>query len=463
MDHKEIARAIAASAQKAGYKALVVGGFVRDMVMGHGPNDLDIELYNSGSVEKAIAFAESIADGGKVDALGKPFGILSFRFGGVDIDLSLPRRENKVGRGHKGFLVEPDPTMTPMEAASRRDFTFNALSWNPLTDEILDFWGGVRDATSRLLRHTTAYFVQDPLRVLRGMQFCGRKCLVAHGDTVNLCRALLPEYEDLSLERIWYEWQKWAEKSIVPSAGLQFLRRTKWLSLYPALNDMVECAQAVSHHPEGTAWDHTLYAVNAMADICADRGIEGEDKAVLIFAALLHDVGKPLTSEYNEEKGRITAYGHDKAGGPIAREFLESIGAPEHIIERVVPLVEGHMRHVNFHTGGTVSKRHARRLAKDLHPATIEEWAMVVEADMNARPPLDGGLPEAAQEILAFAEELRIADSKPKPILMGRHLIEMCWAPGPEFGSILDAAYEAQLDGEFDDVQSAIEWLKEDK
>lgn len=236
---------------------------------------------------------------------------------------------------------------------------------------------------------------------------------------------------------------------------------TGWLHLYPELSDLVGCEQDKSHHPEGEAFTHTLLAIDAMTVICDREVITGEDKVVLVLAALLHDVGKPSTSEFNEEKGRITSYGHDTAGVPIAERFLKSIGAPQGIIDRVLPLVACHMRHVNFHTGGKVVKRHARRLANDLQPATVKEWALVVEADANGRTPRQGGLPESAKEMLRLARELEIEDAAPKPILMGRHLIDLGMTPGPQFGGILREAYEAQLDGAFEDLAGAIRWQGE--
>ena len=452
----ETAHRSALAAAKRGWRVLIVGGYVRDTIARRKPDDIDLEVYGDFTAAELQAFLEGFDP--NVSAVGASFGVFKLTVDGVDIDVSVPRRENKAGRGHKGFIVEPDPTMTPEEAASRRDFTMNAMALDPLTGELIDPFGGADDIKANRLRHTSDKFTEDPLRVLRGMQFCGRFVLVVARETRALCYSLKSEYNALSKERIWGEWRKWAEKSEMPSFGLDFLAET-WLELYPELFEIVTLAQNPEYHPEGDVWEHTLFTVDAMAEICDRDGIAGEDRVVLVLAALCHDLGKASTTEWNEEKGKITSYNHDTAGEAPTRSFLNRIGAPKHIVERIVPLVTCHMRHVNYYTGGEVTERHVRRLARDLAPATIREWAAVVEADHNGRPPLPGGLPEAAQRMLGLAEELAVQDAAPKPILMGRHLIELGMSPGPEFGDILEAAYEAQLDGAFSTIEGAIEWL----
>lgn len=443
-----------------GLRALIVGGWVRDRALQQPSKDIDLEIYGDYTVDWLIGFLTRY---GEVNAVGSSFGVLKLRVNGHDLDVSIPRRENKQGQGHKGFLVEPDPTMTPTEAAARRDFTMNALAYDPLRGSTLDPFGGIDDLHDGILSATGPAFAEDPLRVLRGFQFCGRFNLEPDRETVFVCRDLQSEYHTLSLERVWGEWEKWAGKSVIPSSGLVFLEETDWIGFYPELENLIGLEQDPNHHPEGDAWEHTVQTVDAMQEICAEEGIVGEDQVVLILAALLHDVGKVPTTEWNEEKRRITSYNHDIEGGPLARAFLKRIGAPKRIIDRVIPLVTMHMRHVNYHTGGNPEAKHVRRLARDLAPATMQEWARVVEADCNGRHPLPGGLPAAVGLMLDIAEELAILDSAPEPLLMGRHLIELGMQPGPHFGDILRAAYEAQLDGQFTNLAGALRWYREFK
>ena len=447
---------IALDAKSRGWQLLIVGGFVRDQILGIESKDIDCEVYGVPDVDTLIEWLSLYGD---VNAVGASFGVLKLTIDDVDFDISLPRRENKQGQGHKGFIVEPDPTMTPREAAQRRDFTMNAMALDPVSGELFDFFGGRQDLEHGILRHTSEAFSEDPLRVLRGFQFCGRFSMTATDETLDLCFDLVDEVDFLALERVWTEWEKWAIKSERPFHGLRFLRMSDWLGLYPELFNLQGVEQCPDHHPEGNAWVHTLCVVEAMHLLCERERITDEDRVVLMFAALLHDVGKVGTTEFNEGKGHITSYGHDQAGGPLAASFLGSIGAPKAIIERVVPLVMNHMRHINYHTGGKPCAKHARRLARDLHPATVQEWAFLVEADHSGRPPLPGGLPDAAAELLRIADEVAVRDAAPKSPLMGRHLIEMRMTPGVEFGVILKAADEAFVEGEFQTVDEGKAWV----
>jgi tRNA nucleotidyltransferase/poly(A) polymerase len=240
-------RPILAAVQAAGGQPLIVGGAVRDMLLGHTPKDLDIEVYRL-EVERLGAV---LAPFGRLDAVGRSFGVLKLRTpAGQEFDFALPRRESKVGAGHRGFLAAPDPTMTPQEAAARRDFTINAMALTP-DGQVLDFFGGQADLRDRILRHTTAAFAEDPLRVLRGMQFAARFDMRLAPETAALGRALLPEAPTLAIERVWGEWWKWASKGLRPSAGLRVLQETGWLDLYPELVALVGCPQDSIWHPEG--------------------------------------------------------------------------------------------------------------------------------------------------------------------------------------------------------------------
>jgi len=455
MDPKRALAAVANRADRYGWRVLAVGGWVRDRVIGAPSKDLDVEVYGAYTIPELVQVLSAL---GRVDLVGKSFGVLKLRIDGIDLDVSTPRRENKAGRGHKGFMVEPDPTMTPEEAAARRDFTMNAMAFDPLRGEVLDFFGGREDLQRRALRHVGPAFAEDPLRVLRGFQFCGRFGLTAAPETIRLCRALRAEYETLPKERIWAEWEKWARKSTKPSKGLTFLVQTGWVDFYPELQALIGLEQDPAWHPEGSVWEHTKHAVDAMAAICEREGIAGEDRASLVFAALCHDLGKPVVTKIHD--GKVVSPGHDRASDTPTRSFLARIGTPKAVVERVVPLVATHMRHLSYQAARR--ERFVRRLAVDLHPATIADWALVVEADHSARPPLPGGRPEAMAEIIRLADELAVRDAAPKPILMGRHLIEeMGWKPGPRFRPVLEAAYQAQLDGAFSDVAGAIAWLKD--
>ncbi|HET9221707.1 MAG TPA: HD domain-containing protein, partial [Roseiflexaceae bacterium] len=447
-DILEQLRPILTAIQAAGGQPLIVGGAVRDMLLGHAPKDLDVEVYRL-DVEQLAA---ALAPFGRLDAVGRSFGVLKLRTpAGQEFDFALPRRESKIGAGHRGFLAAPDPTMTPQEAAARRDFTINAMALTP-DGQVLDFFGGQADLRDRVLRHTTNAFAEDPLRVLRGMQFAARFDMLLAPETAALGRALLPEAPTLPIERVWAEWWKWASKSVRPSAGLRALEETGWISLYPELVALIDCPQDPVWHPEGQVGIHNHYVVDAASTIAVRDGLEGEERAVLLFAALCHDLGKPATTSH-ESDGRIRSPGHDQAGIAPTQSLLRRIGCPHDIAAQVVPLVREHMNHI----GMAVTDRAVRRLALRLAPATIEQWGRLVEADHNGRPPLPPGNP--AYEIVALAQRLGAAEGRPEPILLGRHVIEAgMLRPGPQLGALLRRAYQAQIDGAFATAEEGLEW-----
>jgi tRNA nucleotidyltransferase (CCA-adding enzyme) len=433
----------------AGGLPLYVGGFVRDTLWGLSPKDFDIEVHSL-SAEKLESV---LSQYGSVNAVGKSFGILKLRLAdGMECDFSLPRRENKQGKGHKGFIVEVDPSMGVREAAARRDYTINSMAMG-VDGVVIDEFDGVRDMRNRILRPTSEAFSEDALRILRGMQFAGRFNMTAHGSLQSIGPKLREEYKDLAKERVWGEWEKWASKSVHPSYGIHFLHSCDWLLLYPELYALRGVAQDKEWHPEGDVYWHTLHVVDEMANIVNRENIQGEDRLVLIFAALTHDLGKPATTEFKD--GRWRAHGHCEMGVAIAERFLQSIGCLQRIIDRVKPLVAEHLAHVRE----THTKRTVRRLANRLFPATVQELSYVIEADMGGRPPLPRGLPDCAKQMLEVAREVHVEHDKVQPLVMGRHLIERGFVPGKALGVVLKAAYDAQLEGEFDNLEDGIKWI----
>ena len=435
--------------------AYLVGGCVRDGLLGIPNKDFDIEVFGVGYEPLEAALRRW----GRCDLVGRSFGVvkLTARSGEV-FDFSIPRRDSKVAPGHKGFAVSFDSGITPAAAAARRDFTINALMFDPRRGEVLDFFGGREDLQRRLLRHTSAAFSEDPLRVLRGMQFAARFDLRTAPETVELCRSIKRGYGELAVERVREEWFKWAEKSTVPSRGLQFLVETEWVEHFPEIRALLGTPQEPEWHPEGDVFVHTGHCLDALVTLPAWRAADTETRIVLTMAVLAHDFAKPATTHEAMKDGRmrIVSPGHEEAGGPLATQFLQRINAPLVIGERVVPLVTNHLAHLQM-----LSDRSVRRLARRLTPATIQELAVVITADQFGRPPRPRVVSEGLQALLARAADLQVQASAPKPILLGRHLIEIGLRPGPEFGVILEAAFEAQLEGKFFDLPQAWGWLAE--
>jgi tRNA nucleotidyltransferase (CCA-adding enzyme) len=434
-------------------RAYLVGGCVRDSLLGIAHKDLDLEVYGVGYevLERALSAH------GRVDLVGKSFGVIKFtgRSGG-QWDFSLPRRDSKMSAGHKGFDVEFEPDIDSRAAASRRDFTINALMFDPRKGEYLDFFGGRDDLQKRVLRHTSDAFAEDPLRVLRGMQFAARLDLSPAPETVELCRSIVDTFPELAVERVGMEWFKWAVAGKRPSAGLRLLKDTGWLRHFPEIAALDGIPQDPEWHPEGDVFTHTCHCCDALAELAEWRGADETTRRVLMFAVLAHDFAKPLTTQEVEREGRkrIVSPGHEELGGPLAEAFLARIDAPNEIKERVVPLVEHHLAHLQ-----QISDRAVRRLANFLQPATIAELCLVMTADHFGRPPKPRVISKGVLELRAKAEELRLRESAPKPLLQGRHLIARGMEPGKHFGTLLTEAFEAQLEGEFTDIEGALKWL----
>jgi tRNA nucleotidyltransferase (CCA-adding enzyme) len=434
-------------------QAYLAGGCVRDWLLGRTGHDFDVEVHGI----EYEGLVTALSRWGRVDLVGRSFGVVKLKMhGGAMFDFTVPRRDSKVAVGHKGFEVELDPNITLAQAALRRDFTINALLFDPRQGKLLDFVGGESDLRNRLLRHTSAAFPDDPLRVLRGMQLAARFGLRAAPETVTLCRDIQGCYLELARERVWDEWFKWASRSEVPSAGLRFLRETEWLAHYPEVQALAGTPQDPEWHPEGDVFVHTGHCCDALARLPEWQVSDPISRAVYMLAVLAHDFGKPATTHAAERDGlrRIVSPGHEEAGGPLALSFLDRIHAPRLVRERVLPLVTNHMAHLQ-----TISGRMVRRLALRLEPENIEGLCLVITADAFGRPPKPRRLPRGLVELRAKATELAVQASAPRPILRGRDLLERGWAPGPAMGSLVRAAYEAQLEGQFEDLSGALLWV----
>jgi len=443
----------------------LVGGCVRDWLLGLESKDFDIEVAGT----EFATLARVLAPFGASDLVGQSFGVIKLRVASAEYDFSLPRRESKTGAGHRGFAVTPDPALSPAEAAARRDFTINAIAYDPLADAIIDPHGGRADLAARVLRHTSAAFTEDPLRVLRGMQFAARFDLTLAPATADLARSIIDRYAELPVERVWGEWEKWAVKSTVPSRGLAVLDATGWIAHFPEIAALRGVPQEPLWHPEGDVFTHTGHCLDALARLPAWRESAAGRRRYLMLAVLAHDFGKPTTTAYQERRGtlRWMSPGHEAAGGPLAETLLARIGAPLELISWVRPLVEQHLAHQRAQPppgGGPpeFTDSAVRRLARKLAPATIDDLCLVLQADHLGRPPLVS--PDTVQRIEALAAKARalaVRDEAPRPLILGRHLVELGLQPGPPFKSIIDACAEAQMEGVFTDEAGGRAYLQE--
>ena len=432
----------------AGGSAYYVGGYVRDRIRGLASEDFDIEVYGL----DLASLEEILRHHGRCEAVGRAFGVLKFSTTRGDADFSLPRRESKSGSGHRGFLVDLDPSITPEEACARRDFSINAMLMSIPAGEILDFHGGREDLEAGRLRHTSPAFVEDPLRAYRLMQFAARFEMTADPGTLTLCGEM--ELGDLAPERVFAEFEKLLLLAERPGHGLAVAREAGILDYHPELEALVDCPQDPTWHPEGTVWEHTLMVLDAAAAL---RNGDRRRDLALMFGALCHDFGKPLCTR--RKQGRIVSPGHSELGIEPTRRFLGRMSRDRALLDEVERFVLYHLRPADFYrVREQIRDSSIRRLALQVN---IQELVEVARADHLGRTTPEALASEfpAGEWLLAKAESLQVEREAPAPILMGRHLLERGWREGPEMGALLKQAYEAQLDGAFADIDGALRWL----
>jgi len=218
-----------------GGKAYLVGGCVRDEYLKIAPKDLDIEVFNL-KQDKLISILKSLAS--RIDLVGKSFGVIKIKIDDLDLDISIPRKEIKIADGHKGFDIECDPFLSIEEAVSRRDFSINGLMWDICGRKLVDVCNGVFDLDHRILRPISEKFKEDPLRILRGVQFAARFNLILDKTFIQYAYDTIDSYQELPKERIWCEWEKFISKSVYPLAGIRALKQSGWDKYYEYIFDV---------------------------------------------------------------------------------------------------------------------------------------------------------------------------------------------------------------------------------
>ena len=375
---------------------------------------------------------------GEVIEVGRAFGVL--RLKGLDVDFSLPRRDSKRGPGHRGFDVEVQPGLNFESAARRRDLRVNSIGLDILSGHILDPFDGRADLEAKVLRATDpTHFSEDPLRALRVAQFTARLEMVPDAELIALCAEL--DLSEVSPERVLEEFRKLLLKGRRPSLGLKFLRQAGLLHFFPELAALIDVPQDPLWHPEGDVWVHTLMVLDEAA-LLRDGG---EHDLALMFGALCHDLGKPLTTV--DHGARVRSPAHDHQGLVPTASFLERMRAPVDLVNQVQTLVKHHLAPALF-IANEASDKGYRRLARRLAEADVpvELLVRVAMADHFGRSTPDAlarNFPAAGQ-FLARTRALSIDKRPPADAVQGRHLIARGLRPGPEFGPLLAACRDIQ-------------------
>jgi tRNA nucleotidyltransferase (CCA-adding enzyme) len=453
MNYPKILKTISDTLKKEGAKAIIVGGSVRDHFLGIEAKDFDIEVYG---LENLSKLEDILKKFGRVELVGKSFGVLKFIYQKEVYDFSFPRSERKVASGHKGFDILTDGFMDYKEASRRRDFTINSMGYDIDSGEFLDPYDGKEDLKRKILRHIDdTTFVEDPLRLYRGIQFCARFDLQMADETKELCRLMVEQgvIEELSSERVYEEFVKLLLKSDKPSIGFNLMRELGVLRYFPELEELIGIKQDPLWHPEGDVWIHTMMVIDEASKL---RVGDDRDDLILMFASLCHDFGKVSTTEFID--GRIRSRGHEKAGVLPTKRFLERLTKESSLIDEITPIVANHLAPSQLFKDNS-SKAAIRRLATRVN---ISKLIPVAKADFFGRDLKEArsGEFKAGDWLEDMARDLEVSSSKPKMILQGRDLISLGLEPSSKFKKLLDAIYELQLDGKITTKDEAIKEVK---
>ncbi len=429
-------------------RVLLVGGAVRDALLQKPLEDIDIEVHGLG----LAALEKVLKKFGHVRLVGKVYGVL--KIDGIPADWSLPRADTA---GRKP-TVTLDPHMNMADAFRRRDLTINAMGIDLATGELIDPFNGVHDLQKNLLRTPDAhFFVQDPLRFYRVMQFIGRFNMHPDAELSALCTNM--DLAGVAQERISKEFEKLFLKSEQPSLGIRWLATIGRLKeIAPEVAALQHVSQWLEYHPEGDVFEHTMQAVDAAASYTYETV---EKKLTLVFAALAHDLGKPATTQFVD--GRIRSLGHDVAGVKPASSLLKRLCPTQHIQDAVLKLVRHHMTPIALVKNNSSAAAY-KRLASKLAPeCTMYDLYMLCKADKSARNPEKhrplAVCPEPlVEEFFTRAQQYGVAYGPEKPLLTGADFLDVC-APGPALGKLVQAAYELQIEQSLHDKKKVKEMV----
>ena len=428
-DTLTLAKAIAARVREAGGRTYLVGGYVRDTLLGRVSKDIDIEVYGL----TPAALRTLLGEFGEPYARGASFGVLGLRHS--DIDIAMPRKETAIGGGHKDFDVIVDPFLPEEQAARRRDFTVNALYMDPLTGNVLDCFHGLEDLKNGVLRHVAEdSFPEDPLRVFRAARFAAVLGFTVAEATVRLCRKM--ELAALSRERVFEELSRTLQKAAHPSVFFTTLRQMGQLSpFFPEIEALIGALQNPRYPLEEDVFSHVLRVIDAGAAL-KDKA---RDPAAFMLACLFHDAGKsvPLVRDAD---GAVCGPGHGPAGVPVAERALNRLTNDRHLIAYTLDMVRRHMDPLLLFKRQAPEAESRALLDASVCPGDL---LLLTRADGlgKVRPPLAG--------MDAFWEE-RYRDYtlwRSLPRVTGGDLIALGFRPGESMGALLKKTYQWSLEG----------------
>ena len=466
---------LAREVASAGGRALLVGGFVRDALLGRETDDADVEVYGLPADALEALLTRSFPD--RVNTVGRAFGIFRVALApGLDLDVSLPRTESKTGTGHRGFAVHGDPSLPFEEASRRRDFTVNALACDLATGDLLDAHDGLADlAKGRLRAVDRRTFPEDPLRVWRAFQLAARLGFTLERATAKLIHDMVArgEVAELSRERVTEELRKLLSAPR-PSIGLTLALESGALgTTFPELAALAATPQDPEWHPEGNVWTHTLMVVDQAAAVvrAGTWELSGQEATHVLLGCLLHDVGKAPTTQEGVKDGRtrIVSPRHEVEGEALARAILDRLTFGEEAARAVLAIVRWHLAPGSLYYAlerGEMEPRSytnaVRKLLKRIHPVRWPVLLAACDGDWRGRG-IDGVLTLPFDPGLRFARavaEDRLDVAPAAPLVQGRDVLVLGVPAGPRVGTLIRAIEDARDRGEIRTRDEALELLR---
>ena len=391
---------------KHNIKPVIVGGYIRDALLGIPSNDIDIELYGIDSLKKV---EELLQEFGKLNSVGKSFGVCKLLYKNLDLDFSLPRKDNKIASGHQGFQITIDTHLDFKTAASRRDFTINAIGYDVKNKKILDPYQGREDLDKKILQAVdNEKFKEDPLRVLRAVVFATRFEMQLESTLTFTCKEMIKKklLEELPKERIFQELKKLLIKSKKPSKGFYLLKELGAFSFFKEFNNL-----------DNKKYTEVLHALDRLKKLAIT-----DEKEFIILAFAV------ITSKFSN---RLTEH------------FMYRISNEKKLIEKVIQL---HTITFNLDNFGEYD---IYVLAKKID---IKFYSYYLHVTSNKKEKID--------YLLTKAKELDVLHHQAPALIQGKDLIDLGLKPSKEFATILEQTYEAQMKNTFHNKTAAVKWLK---
>jgi putative nucleotidyltransferase with HDIG domain len=420
---------------EGGHAAFLVGGCVRDLLLGRTPKDFDVAT--SARPEELLRLFP------RADQVGAHFGVVLVRQGGAQVEVATFRSdlEYREGRHPDGVHFETDPRQDVL----RRDFTINALLMKPAagggaSGEILDFVNGRTDLDAKIIRaigDPERRFREDHLRLLRAVRFAARLGFEIETGTAAAIQRLAPSIQSVSAERVRDEIARILTEG-GERRGFELLDSTGLLrEVLPEVSALKGVGQPPEFHPEGDVWTHTMMMLDGLR----------EPSITLALGVLLHDIGKPATYRVAE---RIRFDGHVEKGIEIAHSLLTRLRFPNHVIEGAEALIANHMKFME------VARMRESTLKRFMRLPEFEEHMQLHRLDCQSS---HGGL-DNYDFVRRRQEEMPPEQLKPPPLLTGRELIAAGYRPGPMFGIVLSEIEDAQLEGRISTTAEALEMAR---